>query len=480
MRHAEGRLSERSLASIVRRIYTGRRSGELRLEGDGRRERFYFEGGDLCLPVGHPLANAASSVPPRQLARRLAGVWRLWTEGSYEFSEGQERRPEEWVGPLSTAQVLMEEAVEGRDDFQLLRQLGGHEQEYVAVGAERQAELDLDTHEAFFLSRMEHPVAVKELLRQVELGQTEALQRLCRLEAADLIRPREEAPEVVPEATMARQLVDRFSERIRQELVRKPLDLPTEEHRRKLKVLLERLGEMNYYELLGLGLGADGEQIHDAYMRIARLVHPAHSRRLGLAGEGGLELLFERATEAYLTLSDPERTRDYLSRVGVTEVSERHQPSAAERREELRGLAAEKFRLATGFAGREDYFSAVQLLEQAVEIDPQPQYYALLGQCQENNPRWIRRALSSYSQAVQLSRADPELRTRLGGCYEKLGRLDRAKEEYEAALERMPGFPDAVAGLKRLKKPDRPEAEGGGGWLESLLGRLRGSGGGEG
>ncbi|MFQ5351416.1 MAG: tetratricopeptide repeat protein, partial [Thermoanaerobaculia bacterium] len=400
------------------------------------------------------------------------------TEGEYEFSEDQERQADEWIDPLPTAQVLMEEAVAGRDEFQLLRQLGGQETEFVAVDTARQAELDLDTHEAFFLSRMEHPVSVKELLRQVELEPGEALQRLCRLAAADLIRPRDEVPETVPDATVARQLVERFGERIRQELVRKPLELDTEEHRSKLKDLLQRLGEMSHYELLGLSLGAESEAIHDAYIRVARLVHPAHSRRLGLAGQGGLELLFERATEAYLTLSDPERTRTYLDRVGAAEVSEQHQPAAAERREELRGMAAEKFRVAANFANREDYFSAVQLLEQAVEIDPQPQYYALLGECQENNPRWVERALASYSQAVHLSRSDPELRTRLAGCYEKLGQSDRAKEEYEAALERMPGFPDAVAGLQRLKKPERAEGATGGGWLENLLSRFTGSRGG--
>ena len=476
MRHAEGRLSERSLISIVRRIHDGERSGELRLEGDGRQERFYFDSGDICLPAAHPLAKAVGSTPQRQLARRLAGVWRLWTEGSYEFSEAIERRPEEWLPPIPTAQILMEEAVEGQDDFQLLRQLGGQEREFVVAAAERQAELDLDTHEAFFLSRMEHPVSVKELLRQVELEPGEGLLRLCRLQAAGLIRPREDEPETVPEATIARQLVERFADRIRQELVRKPLELGTEEHRRKLKTLLGRLGEMNHYELLGLSVGADSEAIHDAYMKVARLVHPAHSRKLGLAGSAGLELLFERATEAYLTLSDPERTRAYLQRFGAAKISEQHQPSAAERRAELRDLAAEKFRLATSYAGREEYFSAVQLLEQAVEIDAQPQYFALLGECQENNPKWLERALASYSQAVQLSRSDPELRTRLATCYERLGQPERAKEEYEAALERMPGFPDAVAGLKRLKRPDQPKRAGGGSWLASLLSRFSGGG----
>ncbi|MFQ5350599.1 MAG: DUF4388 domain-containing protein, partial [Thermoanaerobaculia bacterium] len=57
----EGRLSECSLISVVRQIYSERRSGELRVEGDGRSERFYFQAGELCLPVGHPLANAAAT-----------------------------------------------------------------------------------------------------------------------------------------------------------------------------------------------------------------------------------------------------------------------------------------------------------------------------------------------------------------------------------------------------------------------------------
>ena len=84
----------------------------------------------------------------------------------------------------------------------------------------------------------------------------------------------------------------------------------------------------------------------------------------------------------------------------------------------------------------------------------------------------IRRCGDSELDAVWL-----ELRTRLANCYEKLGRLDRAKEEYEAALERMPGFPDAQAGLQRIKRPDKPERGAGGGWLESLLSRFTGSGG---
>ena len=44
----------------------------------------------------------------------------------------------------------------------------------------------------------------------------------------------------------------------------------------------------------------------------------------------------------------------------------------------------------------------------------------------------------------------------------------------QAQLERMPGFPDAQAGLKRIKRPEKSEREASGGWLERLLGFFSG------
>ena len=111
MRHAVGQLADRPLIAIVRSIYRSRRSGELRLQADGRSQQLYFQGGDLFLPSSDALASAVAEAAPRALARRLAQDWRGWTEGSYEFLEGHEKRAPEWVGPLPTAHVLMEEAV---------------------------------------------------------------------------------------------------------------------------------------------------------------------------------------------------------------------------------------------------------------------------------------------------------------------------------------------------------------------------------
>ena len=48
---------------------------------------------------------------------------------------------------------------------------------------------ELDPHEAFYLSRLESPSSLKEVLRQGDLERTEALERLCRLRAVELIVP---------------------------------------------------------------------------------------------------------------------------------------------------------------------------------------------------------------------------------------------------------------------------------------------------
>ncbi len=487
MRHAEGQLSDRPLLDLLAGIWRARRSAKLSLQAGDRQEVLHFHRGDLYLPSGHPFAARLAAVDGdvaddrRRLAGELAAVWTGWGEGRYDLDEAGDLQPQQHAGPLPLGQVLMEAAVAHRDELQLRRQLGGEERIFVAVGGTRTSGLDLDTHEAFLLSRMERPAAVKELLRQVELEPGAALVRLCRLLAADLIRPSDEVADEAPGGRVSQELVRRFAERIATDLARKPLTVGVDEQRQQLKEQLAHLGERNHFELLGVPLGASPEEVYDAYARLARLVHPSHSERLGLAGRsGGLEVLFERATDAYLTLSDPERTRSYVERLGPGVVAKRFEPSERARKKEIKELAEHKYRLACNYAAREEYHFAVQVLEQAVEIDPQPEYYVLLGECQEHNPRWQERALQSFSTAVQLRRDAPELRTRLAQCYEKQGKVDRAREEYEAALERMPGFPDAQAGLKRLKRPagaagrTGKAASGDAASGGSLLDRLRG------
>jgi molecular chaperone DnaJ len=65
---------------------------------------------------------------------------------------------------------------------------------------------------------------------------------------------------------------------------------------------------MTLYEVLGVAADADEQEIRSAFRNLARRYHPD-------AGEGSSSDQFRRVVEAYETLGDPERRRQYdLSR----------------------------------------------------------------------------------------------------------------------------------------------------------------------
>jgi curved DNA-binding protein CbpA len=213
-----------------------------------------------------------------------------------------------------------------------------------------------------------------------------------------------------------------FRTRIGQSLDRQPVGLAPEAHRQAAADLVRRAGEASHYDLLGVESGASLAELHDAYDRTARLVHPRHALALGLAGrEGVLQHLFERVTHAYLTLIHPGRRKEYDS--GLGDRLWRGDPSR--RQEEGRQIAKRYFVRAEMLAAQEDFHQAIELLRQAVRTDPRAEYYALLGQCQARNPLWLRHAEESLNRAVQLGDRRPEL----------LKTLERVRSELSARAQ---------------------------------------------
>jgi tetratricopeptide (TPR) repeat protein len=196
--------------------------------------------------------------------------------------------------------------------------------------------------------------------------------------------------------------VQLLSARVERGLAERPLGLDPAAHRQLVADLLGRVGEASFYDLLGVGPGASEEEVHGAYDRLARLVHPSHARALGLSGkEGVLELLFERATQGYLTLSHPDRRKRYDGNIGDIGAG-LWAPGTARNAEERRQMARRYFAKATLLAASEEYHQAVELLRTAARIDPRAEYYALLGQLEAKNPHWYRMAEDHLSQAIEL------------------------------------------------------------------------------
>jgi DnaJ-like protein len=213
-----------------------------------------------------------------------------------------------------------------------------------------------------------------------------------------------------------------FLQRIGRRLEERPVDLDPELHRERVAALLRQAGEASFYDLLDLPPTAGAQEVHEAYDRIARLVHPVHARRLGLTGrEGVLEMLFERLTLAYLTLFQPDRRKVYDRDLVPGAWNASLSPGAGRRREEARGVAQGYYERAMELAATDDYHFAIELLQQAVRADDgRPEYFALLGKLQARNSRWLRVAAENLQRAVHLGSRDPELHAALARVKERI------------------------------------------------------------
>lgn len=255
------------------------------------------------------------------------------------------------------------------------------------------------------------------------------------------------------EALLNPQLLRDFSDRIARSLEKKPLELEPDEHRRLLADLLARVGELNHYQLLEIGENATAGEIYDGYVERARLVHPSHVPRLALEGLAvGPELLFERSTLAYLTLSDEERRLAYHVEIGLTAPGSGPVPIGEERLAEEREVAERNYQTAKRLADDGEYYYAIELLHVATRMAPRAAHYALLARCQSQNPMWLRKAVENYHRALELDPSDDSSRLAAAELFERDGNTAMARREYLALLERVPGHPDAVDALKRLKR----------------------------
>jgi curved DNA-binding protein CbpA len=259
-------------------------------------------------------------------------------------------------------------------------------------------------------------------------------------------------PEVPTRELISPALYERFRGRIADDLAERPLALPVEEHRVEVARRLQGVGAADAYEILGLGPEARDEEVTRAYTELARRVHPDHAGQLHLP-EPLLRLLFEHATRAYLTLSDPERRQRY------DREHRRTLPPPPRSEEELlavrREMARKSFARAQSLMRSEQFHYVVELLREAVRWDPRPEVYALLADAQSRNPHWRAAAVENLREAVRLAPREVAYRLRLAQVLEEAERSKESQAEYEAVLSRFPNHPEALAGLERLRAGSR-------------------------
>jgi tetratricopeptide (TPR) repeat protein len=223
----------------------------------------------------------------------------------------------------------------------------------------------------------------------------------------------------MPSPRLAEEELRLFSERISRRLAERPQDLAFDAHRERIAALLREMGEATHYQLLGIEPTASALEVHEGFERTARLVHPDNAARVGLTGrEGALEVLFERAVEAYLTLSALDQRKRYDREMG---------PRLWARQTATRVAPAEEakrlYERARALAAAEQIYPAVELLRQAVRLAPRAEALSLLGTLEAKNPYWLESAEKHLERALELGARAAGLAEALQKVRENLARL---------------------------------------------------------
>ena len=175
---------------------------------------------------------------------------------------------------------------------------------------------------------------------------------------------------------------------------------PSPEHADLVHTTWRRIDWLTHYDLLAIPRSASAEDVRRAYFDRSRLFHPDLAHRADLVGlDRELSAVFERLKVAHDTLADDaaraeyDRTLDDAPAVVFAE-------DAVADPQARRQLAAKNFDRALQLIEEKDYYSAVELLREAVRFAPdKPEYRFRLGEVEIKNEKWVDRGIENLREA---------------------------------------------------------------------------------
>lgn len=213
----------------------------------------------------------------------------------------------------------------------------------------------------------------------------------------------------------------------------------------------------DYYGVLGLDRSAKQDDIRTAYYSLARGMHPDRFR----TGEkrdlfDRVERFFTRVTEAYNTLFDDERRKEY-DKLAATEAVRREE---AARAQDTGFLAQQNFLRGKALLEKRRFSDAVSFLENAIKLDDsQAKFHLELGRVLAMNPRHRARAEASLLRASELDPSLPEIYSTLGDLYLRAGEKEEAARMFRESLRWEPFFDEAARRLKEMGASPKAEGE---------------------
>jgi curved DNA-binding protein CbpA len=497
-----GQLSEQPLAELIREISIKSLSGRLRLEQERVKVVAYFDSGSFLFAASNvrtfrvreylkkaelvsdqDLAqfnertadtdlikvlraqNLLSAANAQQIqTRQVTDVMRLpllWTDGAWDFDsrsrleetpdlkidvntlllEAARRLPAEFAGSRfrNPAEMLMPS-----------EQLAGHE--------------NLLPAEVFLLSRLDQPLALRDLIAISGLSEAETLQIVYSLTLAGLVKRehwkssfRDQQP--TPPAAKEEPAP-----------IAPPVAEPPSSHETDLQevenFLVRIKNAKTHYEVLDVSHEASPAELKNVYYQFARRYHPDRFRKTDAALVVRIESAFARITNAYDTLRDDKLRSGYNAKLEARKKAEKlAEPTpktSPEPEPKVETIAEQVISVAEraetqykeGLAALElgQRKIALGLFASAASAKPkEARYRASYGQMLAASEHTRRTAETELLAAIKLEPANADYRIILAELYRDLGLKLRAKGEAERAVAADPNNRKARELLRALK-----------------------------
>jgi tetratricopeptide (TPR) repeat protein len=215
--------------------------------------------------------------------------------------------------------------------------------------------------------------------------------------------------------------------------------------------------------------------VRKAYFAMAKSLHPDRVGRLGLTElKPQATKLFQLVTEAYNTLSDPQRRKDYAT--GKTKAATPSASVAAQAVTASANVEAAKIAYHKGsvMMQKRAYGEAEQHFREATEAnDKMARYWQSLGWAIFNNEEGrsdaqrLEAAKKAYEKALELDENDAQTHYSIGLYWKAQGDTKKMRKAMEKAVQGDPNNINAKRELRLLKmREDKDKgvaAKGGGG-----------------
>jgi curved DNA-binding protein CbpA len=358
----------------------------------------------------------------------------------FGFMAGQGDPQPDTLPNITTSQIILVAARQCNDQAAMWDLLGSFDRQ-VSLNLSLESvlgQIELTPSEGFILSRLDAAKDLASLKKLSTMPEAEVVASLYALVVAGVVNiddpksPRGQGSFGAPSAD------EHTGVRVEGAVDNSELDPLQIEERQEVIKTAEEVTRIDHYRALGLTPEADSKEIERAFGAIRKRYAPVRVNEPHLIDQrANLAAIVDRAREAYMLLNDRRARRRY-DRVLESVIQEQqvNDPAAAPRTDPAarRELIDANIKRADELIVLGETYLAIQLLEQACFLDPQPKELLKLAKLQMKNPFWLGRALDRLRAAVEMEPRFVEGWLELAKFWQSRGHSERQRKALERAV----------------------------------------------